>query len=114
MGLWGVGSGMIIYLAGLKGISASLYEAATIDGAGAARRFWNVTLPMLSPLLFYNLVMGIIGSFQVFTQAYIMTAQGPTIRHSFTCLTSIARRLNFTIWDTPPRWRGFCLCSSWA
>jgi multiple sugar transport system permease protein len=73
MGLWGVGSGMIIYLAGLKGISASLYEAATIDGAGPLRRFWNVTLPMLSPLLFYNLVMGIIGSFQVFTQAYIMT-----------------------------------------
>jgi multiple sugar transport system permease protein len=77
MGLWGVGSGMIIYLAGLKGISASLYEAATIDGAGPARRFWNVTLPMLSPLLFYNLVMGIIGSFQVFTQAYIMTGAGP-------------------------------------
>ena len=77
MGLWGVGAGMIIYLAGLKGISASLYEAATIDGAGPARRFWNVTLPMLSPLLFYNLVMGIIGSFQVFTQAYIMTGAGP-------------------------------------
>ena len=73
MGLWGVGSGMIIYLAGLKGISASLYEAARIDGAGPLRRMWNVTLPMLSPLIFYNLVMGIIGSFQVFTQAYIMT-----------------------------------------
>jgi multiple sugar transport system permease protein len=75
MGLWGVGSGMIIYLAGLKGISASLYEAARIDGAGPLRRLWNVTLPMLSPLLFYNLVMGMIGSFQMFTQAYIM--QGP-------------------------------------
>jgi multiple sugar transport system permease protein len=77
MGLWGVGGGMIIYLAGLKGISASLYEAATIDGAGPARRFWNVTLPMLSPLIFYNLMMEIIGSFQVFTQAYIMTGPGP-------------------------------------
>lgn len=77
MGLWGVGGGMIIYLAGLKGIPTSLYEAATIDGAGPLRRFWNVTLPMLSPLLFYNLVMGIIGSFQVFTQAYIMTGAGP-------------------------------------
>ena len=77
MGLWGVGSGMIIYLAGLKGISASLYEAATIDGAGPLRRFWNVTLPMLSPLLFYNLVMGIIGSFQVFTQVYMMSDAGP-------------------------------------
>jgi multiple sugar transport system permease protein len=67
---------MIIYLAGLKGIPASLYEAATIDGAGAMRRFWNITLPMLSPLLFYQLVMGIIGSFQVFTQAKVMTPDG--------------------------------------
>lgn len=73
MGLWGVGSGMIIYLAGLKGIPPSLYEASTIDGAGPARRLLNVTLPMLSPLIFYNLVMGIIGSFQIFTQAYVMT-----------------------------------------
>ena len=76
-GALGCCAGMIIYLAGLKGISTSLYEAATIDGAGPARRFWNVTLPMLSPLLFYNLVMGIISSFQVFTQAYIMTGAGP-------------------------------------
>jgi multiple sugar transport system permease protein len=77
MNLWGVGGAMIIYLAGLKGIPASLYEAARIDGAGAIRRLWNVTLPMLSPLIFFNLVMGIIGSFQVFTQAYIMTGPGP-------------------------------------
>ena len=77
MGLWGVGGGMIIYLAGLKGIPTSLYEAATIDGAGPMRRFWNVTLPMLSPLIFYNVVMGIIGSFQVFTQAMVMTGGGP-------------------------------------
>jgi multiple sugar transport system permease protein len=77
MGLWSVGGGMIIYLAGLKGIPGSLYEAATIDGAGPVRRFWNVTLPMLSPLIFYNLVMGIIGSFQIFTQAYVMTGPGP-------------------------------------
>jgi multiple sugar transport system permease protein len=77
MSLWGVGSGMILYLAGLKGIPASLYEAATIDGAGPSRKFWNVTLPMLSPLIFYNLVMGIIGSFQIFTQAKIMTNGGP-------------------------------------
>jgi multiple sugar transport system permease protein len=77
MGLWGVGAGMVIYLAGLKGVPTSLYEAATIDGAGAWRRFWNVTLPMLSPLIFYNLVMGIIGSFQIFTQAKVMTNGGP-------------------------------------
>ncbi len=77
MGLWGVGGGMIIYLAGLKGIPTSLYEAATIDGAGQIRRLWNITIPMLSPLLFYNLVMGLIGSFQIFTQVYVMTGAGP-------------------------------------
>lgn len=77
MSLWGVGSGMIIYLAGLKSIPQGLYEAATIDGAGPIRRFWNVTLPMLSPLIFYNVVMAIIGSFQVFTQAKVMTNGQP-------------------------------------
>jgi multiple sugar transport system permease protein len=77
MSLWGIGGGMIIYLAGLKGIPTSLYEAATIDGAGAMRKFWNVTLPMLSPLIFYNVVMGVIASYQVFTQAYVMTGPGP-------------------------------------
>ncbi len=77
MALWGVGAGMVIYLAGLKGIPESLYEAATIDGAGRVRAFFNVTLPQLSPLIFFNLVMGIIGSFQVFTQVYVMTNGGP-------------------------------------
>jgi ABC-type sugar transport system permease subunit len=77
MALWGVGSAMILYLAGLKGIPVSLYEAATIDGANKSRQFWNVTLPMLSPLIFYNVVMGIIGSFQVFVQAMVMTGGGP-------------------------------------
>jgi multiple sugar transport system permease protein len=77
MSLWGVGGGMIIYLAGLKGIPRSLYEASTIDGAGPWRRLFAITLPMLSPLIFYNVVMGLIGSFQVFTQAYVMTGAGP-------------------------------------
>ncbi|MFI4861121.1 MAG: extracellular solute-binding protein [Phycisphaerales bacterium JB063] len=74
MSLWGVGGGMVIYLAGLKAVPASLYEAARIDGAGRVRQFLNVTLPMLSPLIFFNVVMGIIGSFQVFTQAYVITS----------------------------------------
>ncbi|QQE12964.1 extracellular solute-binding protein [Planctomycetota bacterium] len=72
MSLWGVGGGMVIYLAGLKGIPQSLYEAATIDGAGPVKKFFAVTMPMLSPLIFFNLVMGIIGSFQIFTQAYVI------------------------------------------
>ena len=77
MGLWGAGAGMIIWLAGLKGIPETLYEAAQIDGAGALASFRHVTLPMLSPYIFFNLIMGIIGTFQIFTQAYIMTSGGP-------------------------------------
>jgi ABC-type sugar transport system permease subunit len=73
MGLWGAGAGMIIWLAGLKGIPRELYEAAEIDGAGVLSRFRHITLPMLSPYIFFNLVMGVIGAFQVFTNAYIMT-----------------------------------------
>ncbi len=76
MSLWGVGNSMIIYLAGLQGVPKELYESATIDGAGAWSRFWNITLPMISPVIYFNLVMGIIGALQVFTQAFIM-AGGP-------------------------------------
>jgi multiple sugar transport system permease protein len=77
MGLWAVGGSMIIYLAGLKDIPATLYEAAMIDGAGLWQRTRYVTLPMLTPVIFFNLVMGVIHSFQYFTQAYIMTGGGP-------------------------------------
>jgi multiple sugar transport system permease protein len=77
MGLWGAGGGMIIWLAGLKGISQSYYEAAAIDGASVWQQFRFVTIPMLTPYIFFNLVMGLIGTFQIFTQAFIMTAGGP-------------------------------------
>lgn len=77
MSMWGVGGGMVIYLAGLQGIPTTLYEAATIDGATLWHRLLHVTLPMMSPIIFFNLVRGIIGTFQVFTSAYVMTAGGP-------------------------------------
>jgi multiple sugar transport system permease protein len=78
MSLWGVGGGrMIIFLAGLQGISESYYEAARIDGASSWQQFRQVTLPLLSPVMFFNLILGVIGSFQVFTSAYIMTGGGP-------------------------------------
>jgi len=77
MGLWGAGAGMIIWLAGLKGVPQHLYEAADIDGAGPWGKFLHVTLPMLTPYIFFNMIMGIIGTLQVFTQAYIMTRGGP-------------------------------------
>jgi multiple sugar transport system permease protein len=73
MSLWGVGGSMIIFLATLQGVPQELYEAAELDGAGAARRFLHITLPMISPAMFFSLVMGFIGGFQVFTQAFVMT-----------------------------------------
>lgn len=72
MGLWGAGSGMILWLAGLKGVPSTLYEAASLDGATPGRQFWNVTLPMLSPIVFFNAVMGFIGALQEFDRVYIM------------------------------------------
>jgi ABC-type sugar transport system permease subunit/ABC-type glycerol-3-phosphate transport system substrate-binding protein len=73
MGLWGAGGGMIIWLAGLKGIPTSYYEAAEIDGASKWARFRHVTLPMLSPYIFFNLIMGAIGVLQAFDNIYVMT-----------------------------------------
>lgn len=72
MGVWGAGSGMILWLAGLKGISATLYEAASIDGASPKAQFFRITLPQLSPIIFFNLVMGFIGSLQEFERIYVM------------------------------------------
>jgi multiple sugar transport system permease protein len=77
MGLWGVGGAIIIYLAGLQGIPQQLYEAADIDGAQWWHKIIFITIPMLSPVILFNVIMGLIGSFQYFTQAYIMTGGGP-------------------------------------
>ena len=77
MSLWGVGASAIIYLAGLQGIPTDLYEAAEVDGANGWQRFWAVTLPMMTPVLFFELITGIVSALQVFTQAYIMTSGGP-------------------------------------
>jgi len=77
MSLWGMGGSMVIYLAGLQAVPETLYEAAEIDGAGSWTKFWRITLPLLTPVVFFNLVTMIIGSFQVFTQAYVMTRGGP-------------------------------------
>lgn len=77
MALWAAGNTVVIYLAGLQGVSRQLYEAAEIDGAGAAARFFHITVPMMTPIIFYNFVMAIINSMQIFTQAYIMTDGGP-------------------------------------
>jgi multiple sugar transport system permease protein len=73
IGLWGFGASVVIFLAALQDVPEHLYEAAEIDGASAPQKVWNVTLPMLTPTIFFNLVLGVIGSFQYFTTAYVLT-----------------------------------------
>jgi len=77
MAAWGSGAAMLIFLAGLRGIPTALYEAAAIDGAGTFRKFFSITVPMLTPTIFFNVVMNIIGTWQVFTQSLVMTEGGP-------------------------------------
>jgi multiple sugar transport system permease protein len=77
MSLVGIGSTMVIMLAGLQGVPVHLYEAAELDGAGGWNKFRHVTIPMISPAIFFTLIIGFISSFQVFTQVYIMTEGGP-------------------------------------
>jgi multiple sugar transport system permease protein len=80
---FGAGQVALIFLAGLKGIPQHLYEAAMLDGASAWRRFWNVTLPLMTPIILYDLILGISLGLQVFTQAYIITAGGPANATNF-------------------------------
>jgi multiple sugar transport system permease protein len=74
MSLWGVGGNIIIYLAGLQGVPTDLYDAAKVDGANAWQRFRHITLPMTTPVIFYNLVLGLIGTFQYFTEVYVISS----------------------------------------
>ncbi|MFH1880097.1 MAG: sugar ABC transporter permease, partial [Bacillota bacterium] len=75
--IWGAGNTMIVYLAGLQGIPAELYESMEMDGGGAMHKLWFITVPMMSPVIFYNMTMTIITSMQTFTQSFIMTGGGP-------------------------------------
>jgi len=83
MSVWSMGQTMIIFLAGLQGIPRQLYEAVEIDGGGWWARFAHVTIPMMTPTLFFHIVMGLIGSFQAFVQPYLMTQGGPNYQTMF-------------------------------
>jgi multiple sugar transport system permease protein len=76
MKMWSVGGGMLLYLASLQGVSPSLYEAAEIDGASSFRKFFHITLPMITPVIFFDLVTSTIGAFQIFQEAYVMSESG--------------------------------------
>ncbi len=97
MGLWGIGNMMLIFLAGLQGVPTELYDAAKVDGAGRWATFRNVTLPMISTVLFYNLIISLIGTFQYFTQAYVISnGRGdPATRPCSSTSTCTARRSCF-------------------
>lgn len=77
MSIWGAGGGMIIYLAGLQGIPTELYEAAEIDGCSKWKKLWKITIPMMTSVIFFNLIIGMISAFQTFTEAYVITNGGP-------------------------------------
>jgi multiple sugar transport system permease protein len=83
MGFWGVGYTVIIFLAGLQDIPTELYEAAEIDGASGFKKFWHVTIPTISPVIFFNLIMGIIGSWSVFDTPYVLTGGGGVDRSAY-------------------------------
>ncbi len=89
MGLWGAGGGMILWLAGLKGVPATLYEAANIDGANGNRQFWSITLPMLSPIVFFNVVTGFIGAIQEFDRVWVLRGGGGTAGPSDSLLVPV-------------------------
>lgn len=77
MTLWGAGSGMVLYLAGLQAVPSHLYEAALVDGAGSLSRFWHVTLPGISATILFHVILLLVASSQIFTQAYVLTNGGP-------------------------------------
>lgn len=95
MSLWGVGGSMLIYLAGLQGIPTDLYEAAEIDGANKWNQFFYVTIPMLSPVIFFNLIIGILSALQVFTEGYVMTGGGPNNATLFSVLYLYRSAFNY-------------------
>ncbi|PZE21103.1 carbohydrate ABC transporter permease [Paenibacillus xerothermodurans] len=102
LSIWsGLGHNMVIFLAGLQGISSSYYEAAEIDGASGMQKFWHITLPLLSPTTFFITIMSIIGSFQVFDQAFVMTNGGPA-KASYTLVFHIYDRafINFRMGES--------------
>lgn len=97
MAMWGAigGNTMLIFLAGLQGVPQELYEAAAIDGAGIWTKFRNVTIPLLTPTIFFNMVLGIIGALRVFTAAFVATAGGPAYATWFYSLHIYTRAFKY-------------------
>jgi len=107
LSLWGIGPTMVVFLAGLQSIPESLYEAGKIDGANGAQLFWSITLPQLSPTIFYNLLTGIIGAFQYFLSAFVLTQGGPVFATFF---------YNLNLYEKAFKWQqmGFASAMAWV
>ena len=103
MFLWQSGAAMILYIIGLEAIPGELLEAAAIDGAGAWRRFLRITLPLLTPIILFNLIVGVIGNFQYFAPVFVMTRAAPTRRRCSSCSTSTAPLSSTSSSATPRR-----------
>ncbi len=90
--LWQIGGSMVIYLAGLQQVPLALYEAASLDGAGRLRKFWHITVPMLSPVILFNVIIALVGSIQYFTQAMVLTGPlGDPLESSLMYVTYLYR-----------------------
>ena len=94
MSFWSFGAKMVIYLAGLQGISKEYYEAVSLDGANAVTTFFKITLPLLSPVLFYNVLMSLVGGLQVFTEAYVISGTGTGVPVNFYVLNVFSLAFN--------------------
>ena len=105
LSLWGIGPTMVVFLAGLQAIPESLYEAAKIDGASGPQQFWNITLPQLSPTIFFNLITGIIGAFQYFLTSFVLTQGGPLFATFF---------YNLNLYEKAFKWQQMGLASAMA
>ncbi len=111
LGVWGIGFQMVVFLAGLQGISRDLYDAARVDGASAWRRFVHITIPQLTPVILFNLIIGVINAFQVFAQPFIMTQGGPGSNSLFLVLYIFrqAFRLNHMGYASTLAWALFAI-----
>lgn len=105
LSLWGIGPTTIVFLAGLQAIPESLYEAAKIDGANDGQLFWHITVPQLSPTVFYNLLTGIIAAFQYFLSAFVLTNGGPLFATFF---------YNLNLYEKAFKWQQMGLASAMA
>ena len=112
MSVWGVGQTVVTLLAAMQDVPSSVYEAADIDGASFWQKVRHVTLPMISPVIYFNAIMGIIGALQVFATPYIMTEGGPRApRLFYTQRLYENALLLLCAWATRAPWRGSC---SWS